>query len=393
MLFSDKTIAQLHTNKGALTRRDPDNVGLAISVLPTGTRTFLYIRKVDGRTKQTSLGRHPEVSVEAARAKYRQLITRPLLDPSLDPLLDPMRHTIAPQIHEDYPLKQAWRDFEVNEGRERLSKVVLQQYGGLLYEFIDIRGNVGVASITPRLMREYLREFNHMSAKPNKIKAAFSCLFRYLVDNDRVEANPCVGLPTKACKPRIRKFSTQEIKLVLPALQLSHIEPVNKSVIQLMLLTLARVSEVVDMEIAELELDANRWILPASRSKNGREHLIPLSPAAKAILEAHISKRKAGLVFIHTSGLGANRWAARQALVRLTEQVGIPPATSHDLRRTAAHHINSLGVPSDMISRLMNHAAQGVTARHYIQASLFDYEREKHEVLCLWATALAGWGL
>jgi integrase len=54
--------------------------------------------------------------------------------------------------------------------------------------------------------------------------------------------------------------------------------------IKLMLLTGQRRGEISGMRWDEIDLDAKTWTLPAARTKNSREHVVPLSDAAIAIL-------------------------------------------------------------------------------------------------------------
>jgi hypothetical protein len=59
--------------------------------------------------------------------------------------------------------------------------------------------------------------------------------------------------------------------------------------------------------------------------------------------------------------------------------------TPHDLRRTAASHMASMGIPRLVISKVLNHVERGITAvydRH-------GYDREKRAALEAWAAKLA----
>lgn len=51
------------------------------------------------------------------------------------------------------------------------------------------------------------------------------------------------------------------------------------------ILTAARTSEVLGAQWSELDLDARVWTVPADRMKGGREHRVPLSAQALAVLE------------------------------------------------------------------------------------------------------------
>ena len=66
------------------------------------------------------------------------------------------------------------------------------------------------------------------------------------------------------------------------------------------------------------------------------------------------------------------------------DMLGTGDATPHDLRRTAASHMTSIGISRLVVSKILNHAEPGVTAvydRH-------SYDREKRAALAAWGARL-----
>jgi integrase len=77
---------------------------------------------------------------------------------------------------------------------------------------------------------------------------------------------------------------------------------------------------------------------------------------------------------------GRGRRQQREAVVTF----GLDDFTGHDLRRTAASYMTSIGIPRFTVARLLNHAESGVTAvydRH-------SYDIEKRDALERWALKL-----
>ena len=77
--------------------------------------------------------------------------------------------------------------------------------------------------------------------------------------------------------------------------------------------------------------------------------------------------------------------AASQAIRDNLTTFGIAPFTPHDLRRTAASHMTGIGISRLTVSKILNHAEQGITAvydRH-------SYDAEKRQALDTWARKLA----
>ena len=142
---------------------------------------------------------------------------------------------------------------------------------------------------------------------------------------------------------------------------------------QVLLLTAQRRDEVASMEWSEIDFVKSLWSIPAEKSKNGHEHLVPLSSAALGVLEI-LPRVVRGLVFTTTgrtpvSGfsrakrrLDREMETARRSWLNLPQSnseyrravgisaerplpVGIPPWIIHDLRRTAATGMARLETP------------------------------------------------
>lgn len=71
--------------------------------------------------------------------------------------------------------------------------------------------------------------------------------------------------------------------------------------VRMLILTMQRRCEVAKMDWSEIDLDARKWNLPASRAKNDEEHIVPLSDLAMQELR-RLSPKCSGLVFTTTGG-------------------------------------------------------------------------------------------
>ena len=169
----------------------------------------------------------------------------------------------------------------------------------------------------------------------------------------------------------------------------------------LMLATGQRRSEVGDLPWREIDVDKALWTLPASRTKPGRAHLVPLSPLALSIL-AEAPKLGAHVFSTRTTPKGEtipiSGWSKSKAkldalaIEALREQTGdaeatIPEWHLHDLRRTCATLLTrDCKVSRLVVGKVLNHAEQGVTGQHY---DLHDYLPKKRMALDLWGARLA----
>lgn len=150
--------------------------------------------------------------------------------------------------------------------------------------------------------------------------------------------------------------------------------------------------------MTEDEIAGDVWQLPAERTKNGRPHVVPLSPAARAILEeAPVIAPPPGrdrLIFTTTGAAPVSGWtrarnrlhAAMEAAAAQErgEPVEVPRWTLHDLRRTCATGLARLGTPVHVTEAVLNHIS-GTRAGIVSVYQLHDYADEKRRSLEAWA--------
>ena len=151
--------------------------------------------------------------------------------------------------------------------------------------------------------------------------------------------------------------------------------------------TAQRRGEVINAEWAEFDLTSEKiWTIPGEKSKNGMPHRVPLSRLALALLsEIKAVSASSRWLFPSTRGLGAITGPAVDHAMRKGRAIlGIGDATPHDLRRSAASHMTSIGINRLVVSKILNHAEPGVTAvydRH-------SYDAEKWSALTAWNVRL-----
>jgi integrase len=167
------------------------------------------------------------------------------------------------------------------------------------------------------------------------------------------------------------------------------------------LLTGVRPGEAAGVARAEFvnigEKDRARWIIPASRSKNGRSHLVPLSEMARRTILSALELTGEDDEFLFPSpsikDAAITSHALAVAMARFADCLDPiagkswrdEPPSPHDLRRTMATRLAELGVAKEDRDAVLNHTPRDVGKKHY---DLYDREREKRRALELWASTL-----
>lgn len=204
-----------------------------------------------------------------------------------------------------------------------------------------------------------------------------------------IVANPCAQMPPPGGEEssRERALSDAEVKAFWSRLDNAKITLGVSLALRLILVTAQRKGEVAGARWEEIDRDAAMWTIPAERSKNGLAHRVPLSALALLLLDKAKSLAGAG-AYVFPSPL-MNRpvtaGALNNAAFRSRATFGIPAFTPHDLRRTAATQMASMGVPRLTVGKVLNHIEAGVTSVY----DRYAYDLEKRQALDTWAHRLS----
>jgi integrase len=188
-----------------------------------------------------------------------------------------------------------------------------------------------------------------------RARSALSALCVWAMGEGITDSNPVIGTNTPAIpQRRERVLSDAEIVEVWNACQPDD----YGRIVPLLLLTGARRGEVGGMTWQELDPEEGTWTIPGSRTKNKRQHVLPLPPMAWEIIkQVH---PRLGVDHVFGRGVhGFNGWAASAAAMQKRMRP-LPPWTVHDLRRTVATRMSDLGVQPTSSSRFSIIKASGV---------------------------------
>lgn len=101
--------------------------------------------------------------------------------------------------------------------------------------------------------------------------------------------------------------------------------------LQLVILTASRTNEVIAARKSEFDLPAKIWTIPAERMKAGREHRVPLSPVALALVKPLIDTGTSEFLFPASKG---NRHLSNMAMLQLLKRMKREDLTVHGFRST-----------------------------------------------------------
>jgi integrase len=399
--FTDKMIASLKPKTERYERWEGDGFGIRVS--PRGGKAWVWVYHFDGRPRRMTLGAYSPGSPDhlgLADARVKLAEARKLLASGIDPgavkvgqhKAERAAETVT-DLAEAYLVKWARpRKRSAAEDERILRKDVIPAWGRRKAKDIARRDVIA-------LLDAIVDRGAPIAA--NRTLAALRKMFNWALSRDIVEANPCVAVKAPAKeRRRDRVLSADEIAVLWRTLGNSELamSPAIRLALKLQLATAQRKGrEVIAAEWTEFDLDERVWTIPAEKTKNGMPHRVPLSPLALAILDeiAIVTGRDGRWLFPSPkTGKAITGSAVDHAMRNNRETLASGDATPHDLRRTAASHMTSIGISRLVVSKILNHAEPGVTAvydRH-------SYDSEKRAALAAWGARLeeivssAQWG-
>lgn len=349
-----------------------DGDGLYIRLWPSGVKSFVLRRKIKGRTKRTTLGQYPKMSLREARLaaaaermkdgeKKTEAYFGSDTPGTFGELIDKY---YAEQIEPRYKDPRQVRLYKDNRVPDWLKGLV-------------------VTSMTPDdarafrvRVRDWLVEYANTSGPvgANRLLSILKQTTRFGANIGYIEVDPLIGLTKKYVggdeKPRERILSDDEIRALWSS------ESGHTPILKFLLLTGQRIGEAQGARRSDFTAD--RWHIPADRTKNGKAHWVPLTAEIKSILED--LPADGDFMFPTRSITGTQAW-----LRRWCDRESISPRfTPHDLRRTMVTRMNDLQVEPYIVEKLVNHSMAGVMAVY----NRAEYTEERVKAARIWSTAV-----
>jgi integrase len=339
-----------------------------------GSKTWIAMYRKDGRKRRLALGRFPQMGVADARKAAKRCFGEIVRggDPAADRAAAKAEPTFG-KLAELYLERHA----KVHKRPRSAHEDVLMLNAELLPVWRDRK-------LSAIHKKDVIALLDSIAArapiKANRVRALASTMFNFAIGRDLLEHSPVYKVPRPAPeRSRDRRLSDGEVCRLWAALE---VEPAKvQAVYRLALLTAARRGELLGMAWSELDLDAGWWVLPGSRTKNGIEHRIPLSPTAIGLLRALEALGSGASPFVFPGGRTGRPVANPQEwILRIRARAGLENFRFHDLRRTVASGMTAIGVQRLTVSKLLNHTEGGITAVY----DRTSYDPEKRAAVVRW---------
>ena len=362
-----------------------DGDGVALRVAPGGSRQFYFRKMVHGKRKDFPLGPWPTLTLAQARIKAGEL--RLAILNGENPLAEKeaeKKKAATPTFREAAEqtfaaISPRWKSAKVAENwRQRLERHAMKHLADLPVDEIG-REDVlrvltpiwGVKIETARKVRRYIKQVFAWSQASGFIE--------HNVAGEMIDG-ALPSMPSVRANYRALPFS--EVGEALEIVRASRASVSARLCLEFVVLTACRSGEARFSEWGEIDLDSRTWRIPASRTKNGREHRQPLSEQAVAVLEKARALHDGELIF--PSPLHRGRELSPMTLTKLLRDCGLASRCVVHGFRSSFRSWSSEKTSADYAKAelCLGHAVGSAVERSYRRSDLYE---KRARLLQSWA--------
>ncbi len=361
-----------------------DGRGLYLCVSKTGAKSWRYVFKHEGKRRELGLGSYPTVSLAEARTRAEELSKRRSEGENPKSYRAPAKPEDKPvvsfgQFASDYVdmREEGWRN-----AKHR------QQWRNSLATYCQPIWDRPVADIGLDDIESILRPIwlaKHETASrlrgriENVLDAAAVRGLRKGENPARWRGNLALLLPKAPKGPKRHHPSMPYGEVPSFVAVLSTKEGLAARALELLIHTATRTSEVLEARWDEFDFDNALWTIPGHRMKAGKEHRVPLTPRAIAILKS--IPQQCDLVF---PGAKAERPLSNMSMTQLMRRMDLGHFTVHGFRSSFRDWAADVAhAPREIAEAALAHQVGSEVERAYRRGDALERRRD---LMRAWST-------
>lgn len=257
---------------------------------------------------------------------------------------------------------ESTKDFlEYLKYERRVSVNTVDSYGENLL-LLKNYTNKDLISLKKEDIKDFLDNVEATARTKAHYLTVFNSFYKYLVFMDKIKSNPCDGIKAPKLEKKLPTYLTNEEIAKLFNIRLT--KPVdyrNKAILEVMYATGARISEVINLELNQIDFEE---CIIRVVGKGKKERIIPLDDIAIEALDNYINNYRPFLiknetcnyVFLNKNGEKISRQMIFKILKNLANKAGITKEISpHTLRHSFASNLLNNGADLRVIQELLGH--------------------------------------
>ncbi|WP_323015680.1 tyrosine-type recombinase/integrase [Devosia sp.] len=372
-------------------RKLADSEGLYLYVSTTGSKSWRLDYSYFGRRKTLTFGTYPTLSLGEARDRMRE--AKRHLSEGIDPSLAKKRQQLAAKAAAGDTFGAIVDEFIDKLRRDKRAEPTIVKNEWMLKSLSKKLTPYPITQITARDVLDVLSRVEKSGRVESALatRAAIGRVFRYAIATARAEADP-----TSALRGALQRHvptshaaltSREDMGGLMRAIYSYKGWPSLVGVLKMQAICFARPGETRTMEWAELDLDKAVWTIPAAKTKMRREHQVPLSHQAMAVIE-DMKVYFGDKPHVFPSMMSGKKLLSENSMNSALRRMGVGSAehTAHGFRSTASTILNEAGeFSADAIEAQLAHLDTRAVRRIYNRST---YWEERVRMMQWWADLL-----
>ncbi|QTW19955.1 tyrosine-type recombinase/integrase [Comamonas kerstersii] len=364
-----------------------DGAGLWLKVTDGGSKSWVLRYTMAGRERRTGLGPYPDVSLAEARDKA--MAWRKQVREGVDPMKVKQKAMATARAEQANKVTFAWcaaQYIESHRAGWKNAKHAEQWVSTLAMYAEPVMGKMDVALVeTEHVVRVLEPIWNSKPETASRLRGRIESILgwasaRRLRNGDnpaRWKGHLDSLFPARTKVSRTRHFAALPWKDMQPFMtSLEAQAGVGALALRFTILTAARSGEVRGMVWDEVDLSARLWVVPAERMKAGREHRIPLSDAAVALLRQQEQALLAGTNVVFPS-VRDHKPLSDMTLTAVLRRMQRNDLTVHGFRSTFRDWAaEATDYPQEMAEMALAHVVSNKVEAAYRRGDMLEKRRE-----------------
>ncbi|MDO7084013.1 integrase domain-containing protein [Pseudocolwellia sp. AS88] len=357
-----------------------DGGGLQLRIRPNGTKTWLldYLKPFTKKRTSLSFGSYPDISLADARKKRQE--AKDLLAENIDPksYREEQALAITNQLNNTLEsVAASWLKIYKTKVKAKTADNCWNSLNTYIFP------KLGKRAITSIRAKETIDIIQVVADKGSlelvsKLCQRLNAIMTFALNTGLAETNPLAGIKKAFETPTVTNLPTiqpNELPELLTRLNNSNMKLITRHLIYWQLHTMVRSSEAAGAKWEEIDFKNSLWIIPAERMKMNRQHTVPLTTQALAIL-SDIKPLSGDSEYIFPAdqlSRQINKEAANKALRKLGYKNKL---VAHGLRSLASTTLNEQGFDADVIESALAHVDKNEVRRAYNRAEYLERRRK-----------------
>ncbi|WP_413505822.1 integrase domain-containing protein [Photobacterium phosphoreum] len=383
--LSDKEIKAAKPKEKEYMLSDGD--GLRVRVKPNGSKLWLlnYTHPIKRKRTNFGLGKYPELSL--ANARKIVLDAKALIAQGIDPQENKKQQQQEQQAthqHTLFNVSQEWFDIKQDDITANHATDIWRSLERHIFPSL---ANTPVKAITAPMVIKLLKPIEARGSLETvkRLAQRLNEIMDFATNCGLITANPLTGIKAAFKKPKKENMATlqpSELPELINAIANASIKRTTRCLIEWQLHTMTRPSEAAGARWEEIDLEAKVWTIPPARMKKRREHRIPLTEQAIAILEIMkpISRHRE---FVFPSDRDPFKSCNNQTVNMALKRMGFEGRlVSHGLRSLASTTLNEQAFEADLVEAALAHVDSNQVRSTYNRT---DYLERRIPMMDWWS--------